>query len=148
MSNRVLIVEDEFLIRLVLADALSDAGYQVDQASTGDEAAAFAATSPQLALMVTDIHMPGKLDGHALARNLREIYPNLPIVYTSGRPDPARASGARASALPAHDPETQESVTNEVFIDKPYTPKQVITAIEKLLAPKTWSGREDSNLRP
>ncbi len=134
MNHRVLIVEDEFLIRLILADALNDAGYEVAEAANGDEAVDLAAGPEKLALLVTDINMPGKLDGHALAQQLRQTYPNLPIVYTSGRPDRHREHGAMQH--------------NEEFVSKPYTPAQIVAAIKRLLHVSPWSGREDSNLRP
>ncbi len=134
MGIKVLIVEDEFLIRLILADALSDAGYDVEQAATGDEAASVMHGAEPLSLLVTDIQMPGTLDGGGLARFLRQSYPNLPVVYTSGRPDNKGVLGPLGR--------------NNVFIRKPYTPSQVVEAIGCLLNNEPWSGREDSNLRP
>ncbi len=134
MGVKVLIVEDEFLIRLILAEALTDAGYDVEQASNGDEAASAVVGEEPLSLLVTDIQMPGSLDGGGLARFLRQSYPDLPVVYTSGRP----ANKCSLGPLGRKD----------LFIRKPYTPSQVVDAIGCLLEGRNWSGREDSNLRP
>ncbi len=134
MGVKVLIVDDEFLIRLVLADALGDAGFDVEEASTADEVMSGVTATSAPALMVTDIQMPGTLDGADLARHMRAIFPNLPVIYTSGRADSRVALGQMGN--------------NDRFIPKPYVPTQVIEAIRSLLENANWSGREDSNLRP
>src|SRR3954469_21257209 len=85
---RVLIVEDEPLIRLILAEELTDAGFDVCQAENGDEAAALIAKDKAaFGLLITDIHMPGGHNGVAVARLMRRQNPLVPVIYTSGRPD-------------------------------------------------------------
>ena len=84
---RILIVEDEFLIRITLSEALSDAGFEVEEAASGDEALTLIDATPGIALLLTDVQLPGSLDGLALARTARERAPDLPVIFMSGRPD-------------------------------------------------------------
>ena len=83
---RVLIVEDERLNREIMAEALLDAGFVVDEATSADEAVAMLG-SEGYELLVTDIHMPGHMDGIGLAQHVHEQNPKMPIVFVTGRPD-------------------------------------------------------------
>ena len=84
----VLLVEDEWLIRMVVAEELMEGGFTVCEAETGDQAAVLIARDPTTyTLLVTDIHMPGRLDGIGVARLLRALRPDLPVIYMTGRPD-------------------------------------------------------------
>ena len=84
--TRVLIVEDEMLNREVMAEALSEAGFEVDEADTADQAVEMLDIDGYR-LVVTDIHMPGRLDGIGLARHVHNQHPKMPIVFVTGRPD-------------------------------------------------------------
>jgi DNA-binding response OmpR family regulator len=85
---RILLVEDEPLIRLILEEELTDAGFDVRQAASGDEAAKLLASEGAVfELLITDIHMPGRYDGRAVARLLFQQAPLIPVLYISGRPD-------------------------------------------------------------
>jgi CheY-like chemotaxis protein len=84
---RVLLVEDEPLVRMLLADELRAAGLVVVEAASGPEALSFLAAD-QVDIVVTDIQMPGGLDGLALANQVRRRFPELPIVLASGNPPP------------------------------------------------------------
>ncbi len=114
---RLLLVEDEFLIRLTLAETLQDAGYEVVEAEDADEALAHLATGP-VDLLLTDIQLPGPADGKELAKRVRAILPELPVIFMTGRPEPGgtRLAGAR-----------------ELTIAKPYLPSEVCAAIARLL---------------
>lgn len=79
----VLVVEDEVLVRLMLGDALRDAGYAVIEAAHADEAVAVLRSATQVDLVLTDIRMPGTLDGLALARIARDEFPHLKVVLAS-----------------------------------------------------------------
>src|SRR5947209_2974364 len=114
---RVLIVEDEFLIRMTLAEALGDEGFEVLEAETGDAALPMLQADPEIQLLLTDIQLPGRLNGRALALKAREHKPTLPIIYMTGRPDP----GDMASPL-------------DVFISKPYTLNDICEAARRLTA--------------
>lgn len=85
-DTRILLVEDEPLIREVMAEMLEDEGYLVTATCTGDEAAILLAED-QFALLLTDVTMPGSIDGIGLAEHAREVHPGMPVVFVSGRPD-------------------------------------------------------------
>ena len=68
---RILIVEDEVLIRLGAADMLVDAGFDVAEANNADEAIQILETRPDITLVFTDIQMPGSMDGLKLAAAIR-----------------------------------------------------------------------------
>lgn len=115
----ILLVEDEWLIRTIMAEELADAGFHVLSFETGDAGAAFLADKGcDFDLLVTDIHMPGQTDGIALARLVKECSPQMPIIYTTGRPDALD----RAGALGAH----------VMALVKPYRPSRLIEAIRSL----------------
>jgi len=80
----ILIVEDEVLIRVVLADQLRGAGFSVIEASRADEVLTYLKAGGHADLVFSDIQMPGSLNGLQLARQLRQDYPALPIILTSG----------------------------------------------------------------
>jgi CheY-like chemotaxis protein len=113
---RVLVVEDEFLIRMTLAEALGDEGFEVVEAESGDDALPILRADPGIRLLLTDIQLPGALNGRSLAQKAREHFPALPVIYMTGRPDP-RDTG---SAL-------------DVFIAKPYTLTDICAAARRLV---------------
>lgn len=105
----VLLVEDEAIIRMMLVDVLSDAGFSVMEACSGDEAVELIRMPPAtFSLLVTDVHIPGMLDGLQVARLMRQRYPGMPTIYMTGRPDIVREAGALG-------PE-------EVLFPKPFSP--------------------------
>lgn len=114
---RVLVVEDEFLIRMTLAEALGDEGFEVLEAESGDVALPMLVADPTIRLLLTDIQLPGVLNGRMLAQRARERSPRLPIIYMTGQPDP----GDAPSAL-------------DVFISKPYTLNDICDAARRLTA--------------
>jgi CheY-like chemotaxis protein len=81
----VLLVEDEPLIGDATAQALEEQGFAVETVLTGDEAVRRLAASAPIDLLFTDLYLPGSMDGAALARRARELRPDLPVIYTSGR---------------------------------------------------------------
>ncbi|MGI4748610.1 MAG: response regulator [Janthinobacterium lividum] len=115
-ARRLLIVEDEFLIRMTLAEVLTDDGFEVLEAGDADEALATLEREPELAIMLTDIQLPGSLDGRALAVKARQTRPDLPVIFMSGRPDP----GAANTALDLH-------------VNKPYLPSTMSAAVRRLI---------------
>jgi CheY-like chemotaxis protein len=80
----VLVVEDELLIRLDLADQLRSAGLIVIEASTGDEVLTVLKANDAIDLVVSDTRMPGATDGMELAAWLRRERPKIKIVLVSG----------------------------------------------------------------
>jgi CheY-like chemotaxis protein len=83
-AGLVLVVDDDAMLRDLLARVIAEAGYRVLTAGDGDEALALAGTlDGQLQLVVTDVRMP-VMDGVTLARHLTEINPRLPVLFVSG----------------------------------------------------------------
>lgn len=80
----VLVVDDDALIRLDLAVALSDAGYRVIEVANADDAIEVLTTCRDVSIMVTDVQMPGLMDGAKLARVVRDRWPPVRIIVVSG----------------------------------------------------------------
>ncbi len=117
-ATTVLVVEDEFLIRMTLAEVLADEGYVVMEAGSGDDALQVLHANPAIAVLLTDIQLPGSLDGRALARKAREGRPDLPVLFMTGR-SPAAGSG---------QPDSRAAT-----IAKPYLPSDICNAVRRLL---------------
>jgi CheY-like chemotaxis protein len=81
----VLLVEDEFLVRMGTRAAVETAGFDVLEASDADEAIAILAVRNDIRLIFTDIHMPGSMDGLKLVHYVRDRWPPVKIVATSAR---------------------------------------------------------------
>ena len=117
----VLVVEDDFLIRLILVEELEDAGYLVKQASSGDNALALLGElAVPLTAVVTDVHMPGSRSGLDVAAYVRSQMPRVPVIFTTGRPDAMLGQVVLG-------PE-------QVLMRKPYTPSEVVKQIRRLTA--------------
>lgn len=109
-SPTVLIVEDEILIRLFIADQLREQGYTVVEAVTGDEALSILQSGMPIHFVFSDVQMPGSLDGIELARIVGAEWPEVLVVLTS-------AHLLSSSA---------EQIDNFAgFFPKPYDPKEV-----------------------
>jgi CheY-like chemotaxis protein len=97
VRNSILLVEDEVLIRMMIADKLREAGHTVIEASNADEALeVLRHSSIGVRVVLSDIQMPGAMDGVGLAREVRSRYPVIKIVLTSGHlagPDYAEHDG-------------------------------------------------------
>jgi CheY-like chemotaxis protein len=81
----VLIVEDEPLLRLHVVDIVEEAGFVAIEAKSADEAIAILEQRSDIALLLTDIHMPGSMDGIKLAHAVRGRWPPVKIIVISGR---------------------------------------------------------------
>jgi CheY-like chemotaxis protein len=113
----ILIVEDEMIVRRSTTDILQDAGYLVLEARDGVEAIAMPELRDDLAALFTDVTMPN-MNGVALARLVRERWPHIGIVITSG-------------ALPPNL--KLELPKGARFLAKPYKPKQLLQNIQAVL---------------
>jgi CheY-like chemotaxis protein len=81
----ILVVEDEVLIRFVIADYLRECGYHVMEAANAAEAVALLEVeAAPIDLVFSDVQMPGDMDGFGLAHWVRDNRPGLPIILTSG----------------------------------------------------------------
>jgi two-component system, response regulator PdtaR len=81
----VLVVEDDFLLRIDAADMVKDAGFEAVEAASADEAIAILEAQPNIHVVFTDVQMPGTMDGLKLARFVKDRWPPIKIVATSGR---------------------------------------------------------------
>jgi len=83
-GETILLVEDDELVRQFARGQLESLGYRVLSAASAVEALSTLRENTDVALLFTDVMMPGGMDGRELARKAREIRPNLPVLYTSG----------------------------------------------------------------
>ena len=111
---RVLVVDDEPLLRMFNVDMLSDAGFDVLEAADADEALRVLALVSDIRVVFTDVEMPGSLNGFELADRVEAQWPEIGVVVTSGRrlPDPAFRS------------------TGRCFVPKPYAAARVVALID------------------
>jgi two-component system, response regulator PdtaR len=112
----VLVVEDEVLIRLMIAQELRMAGLRVVEAANADEAIRVLRRSPKIALMMTDLAMPGSMDGEKLAMTVNSNWPHIKIVIVS--------------SFAPHWPVSRLAYT---FIGKPFNPDRLVERIKQLL---------------
>jgi CheY-like chemotaxis protein len=117
----ILVVEDEPLVRIFVADFMSEIGFKVLEAVDADEAMTILKARPDVLAIISDVEMPrGSMSGFALARAVRERWPGIGIVITSGRERPG----------PDELPE------DVVFLAKPYLPETVIQVIQQIVTPQ------------
>lgn len=114
----VLVVEDEAFLLYAIADDLREAGFIVFEASNADQAIHLLETQPDISLLFTDIDMPGSMDGLKLSAAVRDRWPPVKIIVTSGKQQPAR------EALPE----------GGIFLPKPYAPEKIAATMRELLA--------------
>ena len=106
----VLVVEDEDLIQDMVREALSEGGFETEIVSSGEEAVVLLGGEPSnYRALLTDIHLRGKLTGWDVAKEAREINPEMPVVYMTG---------AGADHWPSH------GVPNSVLLSKPFAPRR------------------------
>jgi signal transduction histidine kinase/ActR/RegA family two-component response regulator len=126
-TGPILVAEDDPEVRTIAIGALSEAGYRVLAAADGPAALEILAKDPQVALLFTDVVMPGGLSGTELVRRALAIRPDLSVVLTSGyAPDPPVEYGAAGREFP--------------FIPKPYRTEELIAAINAALCPPARAG--------
>lgn len=113
----VLVVEDEVLIRLMIADALRAQGVTVIEASNADEALRVLQSPLPIQLLLTDIHLPSALDGLALAHAARATRPGLKLIVASSHP-----AGNEVSGLA------------DAFFAKPFVLTAMVARVKSLLA--------------
>ena len=90
MKATILVVEDELLVRAAACDELRDRGYTVIEAKSADEALLVLRSPLRVDLVLTDLVMPGAMDGAALVKLIRAEFPVLKVVMVSGQsPNPA-----------------------------------------------------------
>src|ERR1700691_5972878 len=123
----ILYVDDERDILLMGAEALREAGYGVQPAANADIALVLIEQGLAFSLLITDIVMPGVLDGFALARRARELNPELRIVYTTGF---SRVAAIRSPGAP---------FASTLF--KPWKPSELLRIVATVLVPAVQPAR-------
>ncbi|WP_068090070.1 response regulator [Novosphingobium rosa] len=89
LKTTVLVVEDEILVRLYGMDILEDAGFSVLEAGNADEAINLLQEHDHVNLLFSDIDMPGSMNGLELAKFVRDRWPSIKLLLTSGHRHPA-----------------------------------------------------------
>src|SRR5271170_2167328 len=84
----VLIVEDEALVRLSAVGMLEDAGFRMIEAVNSREVLELLAADSDVQLLFTDVNMPGAIDGLALAHEVHDRWPQIPIMVASAKREP------------------------------------------------------------
>ena len=127
--DTILVLDDDVLVRMPICQYLRDCGYRVLEAADADEAAAILQKQDiQVDVVLTDIEMPGAMNGFAFAKWARTVRPELHIVLAGTPERTARAAGE----LCEHGP----------ILTKPYDHKLVLDHIKRLLAARAQqSGR-------
>ena len=113
----ILVVDDEALLRALASENFEDAGYEVIAAENGAAALHAIHARPDIRAVFTDVQMPGRPDGLALARTVREASPHCAIVVVSGRALPERG-------------ELAEGVR---FVTKPYAGAEIVRMVSEMI---------------
>jgi len=117
-ANRViLVVEDVHLIRMAAVDLLVEAGFEVLEADSADEAIGILERRQDIHLVFTDVQMPGTMDGVKLSHYIRQRWPPVKLIVASGQ------AILDESQLP----------TGTRFFAKPYDSRDIVHAIIGLL---------------
>jgi len=115
-ASRILLVEDDALLRLGALTILIDAGYEVLEAANADEAIHVLETEPDIGVMISDIQMPGSIDGVKLAHAVRRRWPPVEVLLTSGR----------------HIPSASELPERVRYLPKPYAAPELLAEVDQL----------------
>jgi two-component system, response regulator PdtaR len=112
----VLVVEDESLVRMNAVSLLEEAGFGVLEAGSADEAIALLESRSDIRIVFTDINMPGSMDGLRLAHAIRNRWPPIELVLTSGK---MRIGN-------------DEMPSRGLFLSKPYEPQRLVEVVRSL----------------
>ena len=113
----VVVAEDDFLLRMLATDILTDQGYAVLEAESAEVALMMLESTSNVRLLFTDVQMPGALDGMELARRVCERWPLVPVLVTSGQ------RRLRPGDLP----------DSARFLAKPYRQEDLVAVIDNLI---------------
>jgi CheY-like chemotaxis protein len=114
----VIVVEDEALLRIDAVQMVENAGFEVLEAKNADEAVALLESRSDISIVFTDINMPGSMDGLKLARAVRDRWPPILLIVTSGQ----------VRGLP------DDLAPHARFLSKPYSHHQVSTLLHQIAA--------------
>lgn len=111
----VLIVEDEELVRLIIAEELREAGFEVIEVEDGPRAVEVLRSGEAIDLLFTDIRMPGSLTGWDIAEEARNLRPDIAVIYATGFSE-----------------EALRIVPGGLFFKKPYRASAIVDAAQSL----------------
>ena len=112
----ILTVEDEVLVSEYLREALSDIGYDVIDTFNADEAIAVLEARDDIRIIITDINMPGSMDGLKLAAVVRDRWPPIKVIVATGR----------------ERPKSDEMPSGSMFVSKPHNRAALLSALVPL----------------
>jgi CheY-like chemotaxis protein len=118
LPSTVLVVEDDEVLRMCAAEVVADAGFNSVEAANADEAFAILENRSEIALLFTDIQMPGSMDGLDLARTVNDRWPAIKIILVSGRVELSE----------------RERPVNSRFYQKPFAMKQMLEGLQEMMA--------------
>jgi CheY-like chemotaxis protein len=127
VGSRILIVEDEFPLRLLFAEFLGDEGFDITEASSGDQAIGLLGEQETFDLVFTDISLPGRADGNDVAAIAKQRNPDTPVLYLSARLDTL----------------TNKIEPGDAFLSKPCRLTDISSVVQRLL-----SRRQDADHLP
>jgi two-component system, response regulator PdtaR len=113
----VLVIDDDPVIRMFVGEALSEQGFRALSASSADEGLGVLLNRADIGVVITDVVMPGTLDGLGLVSEIRRRWPWLGIVIASGRMPAGAAANAAAT----------------VFLEKPFDETMLLAALKEAL---------------
>jgi len=114
----ILVVEDEAIVRMVTSEVLEEAGFNVVEASNAGEALELLDARPDASLLLTDVKMPGELDGYSLSRLVRMKSATIGIIVVSGD----------------SPPEESDLPPDATFVPKPLSPSMLLRVVRDTLA--------------
>jgi CheY-like chemotaxis protein len=109
----VLVIEDDRAIRLLVSDFIADSGFEALEAADADEAVQILESRDDIRAVFTDINMPGSMDGLKLAHTVRDRWPSIHIIVTSGYRRVAKG----------------EIPLGSFFFVKPYNPEHIVAVL-------------------
>ena len=113
---KVLIVDDEAYVRMLVADVLDEAGYEVIEAGNAQTALKRLEIADDVQVLFTDINMPPGMDGLELAEQVHQRWPQIGLVIASGYERPAR----------------EQIADGGIFVPKPFRPETIISAVQSV----------------
>jgi DNA-binding NtrC family response regulator len=117
VATTILVVEDEIFVRLDIVEILRNASFRVVEAGNADEALAVLNSAYPIDALMTDIRMPGSIDGINLAARIHSAWPNMKIIFVT-----------------SHSPTWPDPTLFDLFIGKPYGRARFIERVRQLLA--------------
>lgn len=117
-SGKVLVVDDEFFVRALVADVLDDAGFEVVEAADASTALTRLELANDVQVLFTDINMPPGMNGLDLAKQVHQRWPAIGLVVSSGYERPS----------------DEQIADGGIFIPKPFRPEDITGAVRRVIA--------------